>query len=155
MIEPNRLRLEQMAARYQARLDAATAVRAGDETAFLREFAEACDNVVRPVMEECAGVLRASGHEPRILVDEGFILPSIELALGLRGASGTSNRVGFGVIRRERQPLKILSYLVMSPPQFDMDRFARAAELTADRVEYIVVEAIEQLMATNTPSGSP
>jgi hypothetical protein len=148
MFEPNRLRLERLAARYQARLAAAATP---DEAAFLREFAELRERVLRPVLEECAEPLRRAGHEPRILLDEGHSQPSIELALGLRGAKASSNRVGFAVIRWEGYPLQILAYLEVRPPPFDLERFARADELTAERVEQMVVDAMEHVITANTP----
>lgn len=148
MFEPNRLRLERMVARHNARL--AAAALPTEEAVFLEEFADLREKVIRPMMEECAEVLRAAGNEPRIGVDEGR--SSIELALGLRGARGSSNRVGFAVIRWEGYPLQILAYLVVSPPPFDLERFAHAAELDAGRVERILVDAIEHVIATNRPT---
>jgi hypothetical protein len=151
MNEPNRLRLERMTARYGARIAAASAARSGDEAKFLQGFEELRDRVIRPMMEECSVPLRAGGHEPRILVDEGESTPSIELALGLRAGSGTSNRVGFAVIRWEGHPLQLLAYLVLSPPKFDLERWAGAEEITRERVEKLLVDAVEHILATNVP----
>jgi len=148
MFEPNRLRLERLAARHSARLAAADRP---EEAAFLREFAELRDRVLRPVLEECAEPLRRAGNDPRILVDAGHSQPSIELALGLRGGRARSNRVGFAVIRWEGYPLQILAYLEVNPPPFDLERFARAAELNAARVEQMVVDAIEHVITASTP----
>jgi hypothetical protein len=151
MNEPNRLRLERMTARYGARMAAATTARSGDEEQFLAAFGELRDRVIRPLMEECIAPLRAGGHDPRVLLDEGESTPSIELALGLRAGSGTSNRVGFAVIRWEGHPLQILAYLVVSPPKFDLERWAGAEEITRDAVEMLLVNAIEHITATNVP----
>jgi hypothetical protein len=148
MFETNRLRLERLAARYQARLAAAAAP---DEATFVQEFIDLRDRVLRPVLEECAEPLRQAGNEPRILVDEGHGQPSIELALGLRGGRGKSNRVGFSVIRWEGYPLQILAYLEVNSPPFDLERFGRAEELSADRVEQMVVDAIEHIITVNAP----
>jgi hypothetical protein len=151
MNEPNRLRLERMTARYGARIAAANAAKAGDEESFLQGFAELRDRVIRPMMEACAAPLRAGGHDSRVLVDEGESRPSIELALGLRAGSGTVNRVGFAAIRWEGHPLQILAYLVLSPPKFDLERWAGAEEITRERVEKLLVDAVEHILATNVP----
>jgi len=148
MFEHNRLRLERLAARYEARLAAASPA---DEAAFLRSFVDLRDRVLRPVLEDCAEPLRRAGNDPRILVDEGHHRPSIELALGLCRATATRNRVGFAVLRWEGYPLQILAYLEVSAPPFDLERFSRAEELTADRVEQMAVDAIEHIIMVNAP----
>jgi hypothetical protein len=149
MHEHNRLRLERLAARYEARL------RAGEETdeaSFDRLFVEHAERVIRPVLEACAAPLRAAGHEARVVRDEAHHKPSIELALGLRGAAaGKKNRVGFCVLRWEGWPVQLLAYLVVEEPPFDLERFAKAEELTAERLEQMVVDAIEHVIMANAP----
>ena len=148
MKEQNRLRIERLTARYAQRLEGSRPL---EETDFLREFDDLRERLLRPQMEEFAVELRKAGHDPRILVDEGHEQPSIDLALGLRGARGTRNAVGFCVIRWAGYPLQILAYLEVNPPPFDIERFARAADLQPGRVEHILVEAIEHILACNAP----
>jgi hypothetical protein len=147
MHDHNRLRIERLAARYQSRLSAAAAP---GEAAFERAFVEHAERVIRPVLEDCAAVLRGAGHDARVVLDDGHQKPSIELSLGLR-AAGKVNRVGFCVLRWEGWPIQLLAYLVVDGPPFDLERFATADELTAERVEQITVDAIEHVISTNAP----
>ncbi|WP_437579685.1 hypothetical protein [Sorangium sp. So ce887] len=148
MKEHNRLRIERLTARYARRIEAA---RAPAEVDFISEFEDLRERVLRPPMEELAAELRRAGHAPRIVIDEGHDTPSIELALGLRDAKASRNVVGFCVIRWTGYPLQILAYLEVNPTPFDLERFARAADVGPDRVEHLLVEAIEQIMVCNAP----
>ncbi|WP_437930227.1 hypothetical protein WMF37_13670 [Sorangium sp. So ce291] len=148
MKEHNRLRIERLTARYARRIEA---TRAPAEADFLREFDALRERVLRPPMEELAAELRKAGHAPRIVIDEGHDTPSIELALGLREAKATRNVVGFCVIRWSGYPLQILAYLEVNPTPFDLERFASAADVGADRVEQLLVDAVEQIMVCNAP----
>lgn len=148
MKEHNRLRIERLTARYARRIEEA---RAPEEAEFLREFEALREGVLRPQMEEFVAELRKAGHEPRVVLDEGHEQPSIELALGLRGGKGSHNVVGFCVIRWAGYPLQILAYLEVNPPPFDIERFASAADVRPERVEQILVEAIEHIIVCNAP----
>ncbi|WP_437592520.1 hypothetical protein [Sorangium sp. So ce1000] len=148
MKEHNRLRIERLTARYARRIEAA---RAPAEADFLREFDDLRARLLRPSMEEFAAELRKAGHAPRIVLDEGHDTPSIELALGLREAKARRNVVGFCVIRWDGYPLQILAYLEVNPTPFDLERFARAADVGPERVEQLLVEAIEQILVCNAP----
>ena len=148
MKEHNRLRIERLTARYEQR---AGALAAPDEADFLGAFAALAESVLRPQMEELAGMLRKAGHQSRILVDEGPSRPSIELALGLQRGTGTRNVVGFSVLRWSGYPLQILAYLEISPPPFDLERFARADEIRPEHVEQLLVDAVEQILSVNAP----
>ncbi|AKT41279.1 hypothetical protein [Chondromyces crocatus] len=148
MKEHNRLRLERLTQRYAERSGAALPP---SEAEFLRAFTEVRDRVLRPAMEEIAAELRRAGHAPEVVLDEGPEKPSIELALGLQGVSGLRNRVGISVVRWEGHPLQLLAYLEASPPRFDLERFAKAEELGEDRVEQLLVDAVEHILACNAP----
>jgi hypothetical protein len=148
MLEHNRLRLSRLTARYATRLREGEAV---DEAAFLAAFEEVCAVVVGPVFEECAAALRLAGHAARVARDEGSATPCIELVLGLKRARAIRNVVGFAVARWEGYPLQILAYLEVNPPKFDLERFASADEIKADRVEQMAVDAIEHVISCNAP----
>jgi hypothetical protein len=148
MNEQNRLRLERLTARYERRLREAAGP---DEQAFLAAFAALSERLLRPQMEEVAAELRKAGHDSRVVTDEGPHRPGIELALGLRSGRIRRNVVGFGVLRWEGYPLQILAYLEVDPPPFDLERFAAAEEITADRVEQLLVDAVEHLLSVNAP----
>jgi hypothetical protein len=146
MKEHNRLRLARLTARYAERTQAKGAP---DEAEFLRAFAELRERLLRPQMEEVAAELRKAGHDARVTFDEGPDRPSIELSLGLQRGTGSRNVVGFSVIRWTDHPLQILAYLEVNPPAFDLERFLGAAEITAERVEQLLVDAVEHIVACN------
>jgi hypothetical protein len=146
--EHNRLRLERLTARYARRLD----TRADeDEAAFLRAFDDLCDRLLHPAMEECAAELRKAGHAPEIVREQGPERARIELHLGLRGGKAPRNVVGFSVLRWSGYPLQILAYLEVEPPPFDIERFARASDVGPERVEQLLVDAIEHVVLCNAP----
>jgi hypothetical protein len=148
MKEHNRLRLARLTARYAERRKQPSGT---EPTAALTEFAELCRSVLQPVLEEVAAELRRAGHDPQIERGSDPSRPSLELALGLRGAAAKRNVVGFAVIAREGQPLEIQAYLEVNPPRFDLDRFSSAAALTSDVAERIVVEGVEHVLSCNAP----
>jgi hypothetical protein len=147
MKEQNRLRLERLTARYEARLRDALAPAEAD--LFVRAFEEVRARVIRPRMEEIAAELRQAGHDPRVVLD-GAHTPGIEIFLGLRGGTAPRNVIGVGVIREGAGPPEIMAYLELHPSRFDLQRFAQPAELTDDRVEQLLVDAVEHLIACNT-----
>lgn len=148
MKDLNRLRIERLTARFDQRLRERDAPADAD---FLRAFDSLRDRVLRPQMEDVAAVLREAGHASRVALDEGPDRPSVELALGLEGGKGSRNVVGFSVIRWRGYPLQILAYLEVNPPPFDIERFARADEISDERVEQLLVDAVEHIFAVNAP----
>ncbi|MCC6555912.1 MAG: hypothetical protein IT372_23375 [Polyangiaceae bacterium] len=148
MKEQNRLRIERLTARYEARRRATIAA---DEAEFLARFDDLCARVLRPLMEEFAEELRKAGHDPRVALGGPPGSPHIELALGLRDGKGRRNVVGFSVIRWSGYPLQILAYLEVNDPPFDLQRFACAADVTADCVEQILADAIEHVIVCDAP----
>ena len=148
MKEHNRLRLERLTSRYNERTRPPPAP---DEADFLRAFDEARATVLRPLMEEIAAELRKAGHDSRVVLDEGPDRPSIELVLGLSRGKGKRNVVGFSVIRWSGHPLQILAYLEVNPPAFDLERYARAADILPERVEQLLVDAVEHILMCNAP----
>lgn len=148
MKEQNRLRLERLTARYDERIRSASAP---EEAQFLAAFRELCDHVLRPQMDEFAAELRKAGHDARVIVHDDPKSPGIELALGLRDGKGSRNVVGFSVIRWSKYPLQILAYLEVNPPPFDLERFASAEDIQAERVEQLITDAIEHIVMCNAP----
>jgi hypothetical protein len=148
MKDHNRFRIERLTARYDQRLRDQQAASEGD---FLRAFDEVRRRVLCPQMEEVATMLRQAGHASRVVLDEGPDRPSVELALGLVGGKGSRNVVGFSVIRWRGYPLQILAYLEINPPAFDLERFMRAEDIGDERVEQLLVDAVEHILAVNAP----
>ena len=62
-----------------------------------------------------------------------------------------NSAVGFKLVRMSGLPLQILAYLEVNAPPFDLERFASAEEVKADRVEQMVVDAIEHINSCNAP----
>jgi hypothetical protein len=146
MKEHHRLRIERLTERYARRLEEG---RTPEEASFLCAFEAMRAAVVRPRMEEFAEELRMAGHDARTLQDLGSDMPNVELALGLRGGTGRRNVVGFCVIRWKGYPLQVLAYLEVNPPRFDLERFLHPAEVEPDRVEQILMDAVEHVIACN------
>jgi hypothetical protein len=146
--EHNRLRLERLTTRYTQRIRAELPP---EEADFLREFDELREQVLRPQMEDLAAELRKAGHDARVVLDGGPDQPSVELALGLSGGRGSRNVVGFSVIRWKGHPLQILAYLAVNPPAFDLERYARAADVVPERIEQLLVDAVEHVIVCNAP----
>jgi hypothetical protein len=119
--------------------------------AFEQIFARACLAVIRPVMEDVAGELEKLGHAPRITTEalshEGdSVGPCIALHLGLRGRGEGSGYVAFGVVHDRAAP-EVLAWLVAEPTPFDLQRYTRPDAISADNVEQLLIDAIEQLFA--------
>lgn len=145
MREHNKSRIALITGRYAARQGER---RRGERGAFDDAFRAARDEVIRPALEEIAAELRAVGHAPEVVCDAAIETPSIELALGIRGAEALpgADLVGFSVIQRREDP-EVLAYLVVRPPAMDLLRFATPAEITAYQVEQLVIDAIEHVFA--------
>lgn len=146
MNEQNKHRLARITERYAARKGSP---QHPDRAAFDEAFRRAQTAVIEPVFEEVAAELRASGHAPEVLIDAEREAPSVTLRLGIQGvphADPENDRIAFMVIAR-RPALEILAYLVVRPPPMDLLRFASADELTQDKVEQLVVDAVEHIFA--------
>jgi hypothetical protein len=146
--EQNRLRLARCAERYTRR---ARRLDDEDPAAFVRRFLELCDRLLRPQMEEVSAELRCSGFASSVhLREDGPEAPAIELSVGLPGCSPRDrNVVGFAVIHWPDEPMQILAYLEAAPPPFDIERFASPEEVGAERVEQLLVDAVEQILAVS------
>lgn len=148
MNDATRHRIALIAERYAARQAAKSA---GDRGAFDASFRAVADRVIRPILEEIAAELAASGHAPRVAVDEFRETPSIELVLGIRGVAEApgSNRVGFAAIERRGRP-EVLVYRVVRPPPMDIVRFDSPDEITPAFVEQSVVDSLEHIFACHS-----
>jgi hypothetical protein len=146
--DSSRHRISLITARYAARQ---AEKYAGDRRAFDESFRAVAARVIRPVMDEIARELREAGHAPRVAIDEFRETPSIELALGVRGApeEGGMNRIGFAVIDRRGRP-EVLVYLVVRPPPMDIVRFESPDEIAPDFVEQKLVDSLEHIFACHS-----
>jgi hypothetical protein len=146
MRELNRLKLEQLVSRYTGRREHADGA---EQELFVQRFEQLVTQTLRPVLEEVAAALRQAGHEPQIIHQPDPRRPKLELALGIRGAQARRNVVGFTVIQRDGHPLEVQSYVEVTPPQFDLDRFTDSCQLTAEVAERIVLEGLEHVLSCN------
>ena len=146
MKELNRLKLEQLVARYTGRREPADGA---EQELFVQRFEELAARTLLPVLEEVATALRKAGHEPQIRHEPDPHKPTLELALGVPGVRDRRNAVGFTVIHRAGHPLEIQSYAEVNPPQFDLDRFADPRQVTAEIAERIVLEGLEHVLSCN------
>lgn len=146
MNEQNKHRIARITERYAARKGPP---QNPDRAAFDEAFRAAQTAVIEPIFDEIAAELRAAGHAPELLIDAERELPSVTLRLGIHGVSHAdpnNDRIAFMVIAR-RPALEILAYLVVRPPPMDLLRFASANELSRDKVEQLVVDAVEHIFA--------
>ncbi len=141
MHDQRKARLARSAGRYLAR----TGELPPDDPAFDEAFESVRDAVVRPIFDEVAATLRASGLDPRVELDDADERPSVFLVLGTT-PDPRCDRVGFSVIRR-RGVREVLAYLVVSPPPTDLRRYAHPTELVADHVEQLTVDAVDHILA--------
>jgi hypothetical protein len=126
---------------------------------FENAFVRVRDQVIRPVMEELVAELRGLGHAPRISLEavdhEGRTCqPAISLALGIRGAVDDRNRIVFAVIRwriggKPNDDPEVLAFHQKDRVPFDLFRYMRPDEITADNVEQLLVDSTESLFAQN------
>ena len=144
MKDHNRNRLATITGRYTARLRDKTEL---DRRAFDAAFLEVREAIIRPVLEEIAVELRSAGHGAVVECDTANETPSIALVLRIGSTPKVdSDRVVFAVIHR-RSPIEVLAYFVVRPPAIDIRRFASPAEIAAEQIEQIVVDAVEHIFA--------
>jgi hypothetical protein len=155
MNEQTRIRLGIITARYGARLEgaarAAEAEAAERRAVFLRDFDRIREAVLRPAMLDIGNELADSaGHQYEIVVDSAEKLPSVALHLLLRGARADAKNVVriFVSGRKDRGDEVIADVAVVGRP-VELTRFQRTEALTREVVEYMLVDAVEQIFAGN------
>jgi hypothetical protein len=145
MNEQNRARLSRMVARWdrqRAALGQGEAER-GRAAAFHAELDRVRALVLCPVIEDVGAELRRAGHDYR--VEESA--PGLDLHLIVQGRSGSEDLVQF-VVRKGARGSELVVELVLRSSPFELRRFQQPAELTAEVAEHLLVEAIEQILAS-------
>ena len=148
MKEQNKNRLATITGRYATRQREKAVL---DRRAFDAAFVEAREKVLRPVFEDIAAELRSAGHIATIVDDGAKETPSIELVLGIGGGKpkDEGDRIAFVVITRREKP-EVLAYLVVKPPPMDLVRYAAPADIRAEEVEQLLVDAVEHVFACHS-----
>jgi len=151
MKDRSKARIDNIRARFGARIAAAEAGQRDDRSVFLDAFATTRDQVLAPVLFEIGEELAQDGSRFAVERSESP-LPSISLRLFLTSLRPSGHVVSFTVIDRGRG-LEVLVWLEASPPPMDLARYQPAA-LTRDVVEQIVVDAVEQIFACVAELGT-
>jgi hypothetical protein len=149
--EQTRIRLAIIEAKFGkrgARAPSQAELAAERSSRFDDDFRRARSEVLAPILEEIGAVLTAAGHGHRVALDAGEHRPSIELHLLLAGAEGGST----GVIRLftrtgEARRCEIIAEVQLGRALVELTRFQEASALTAEVVEQMVVDAVEQVFA--------
>ena len=153
MKEQTQIRLATITARHARRLaesgiDAGAA--AARERAFFEGFARLCAEILRPAMIEIGGQLEAAGHGYRVeeRVDDGR--PLIELHLLILGARrGSKNLIRLFAWKDSEGRPEIVAEVEMVRSPMELTRFQEIEALTREVAEQLLVEAIEQVFASN------
>lgn len=150
MKEHSKVGLANVASRFGARIRAADAGSQENFDAFCAAFQRVQDEIIVPAMREVGEELATqAGARFAIEIDPGpgDEAPSVTLRLFLTPRAPAGHRITFAVVRRDpSKGPEILAFLEASPPPMDIARY-RPADLSADAVEQILVESVEQIYA--------
>ncbi len=158
MKEQTRLQLSRITARYERqRIALGDAEREAEkEAAFFAEVSQIYASVLRPIIEEIGAELRLAGHDYRIedapAVDDDSSAarsPRLHLHLLVRGRTGSKDLIQFLVRNRGGgEGLELIAELVLKRSPVELAHYGTPSDLTADVAEHLLVEAIEQLLAS-------
>jgi hypothetical protein len=150
MNEQNRARLTRMVARWE-RQRAALAQDEAErerEAIFRADLARVMATVLRPVIEDIGAELRRAGHDYRVEEGSPEGSPRLDLYLLVRGRSGSKDLIQFVVRRDPERGSELIAELVLRGPPFELHRFSSPSELTADLAEHLLVDTVEQILAS-------
>ena len=153
MKEQTQIRLATITARHAKRLaesgiDASAA--SARERAFFNEFDRLRAEILRPAMVEIGAQLEAAGHGYRIeeRVESGR--PLIELHLLILGAHrGSKNLIRLFAWKDSEGRPEIVAEVEMVRSPMELTRYQEIEALTREVAEQMLVEAIEQVFASN------
>ncbi len=147
--ETNRLRIERLAERFNARR-ARREDSADARAAFDAAFVEMRTAVLTPLLEDIGAELRKAGHDHVIEVDAHKKRPSLVFRVKLDGAlAGNANAILFfaqhGVPNRKSEVIVELALR----GEFELGRFGEPADMTRTALEQMVVDGLEHLIVCN------
>jgi hypothetical protein len=152
MNDQNLSRLSRMVARWgRERAEIEQRDRDGlqeKQAAFLAELEGTYASVLRPVIDDIGAELRQAGHDCRIeeRVEDG--VPRFDLYVVIQGRRGSKDLIQFLVWTHPEHGYQLVVELVLRSAPFELRRFHKPSELTADIAEQMIVEAIEQFFAS-------
>ena len=157
MKEQTQLRLATITARHARRLaesgieaDAAASAAEARERAFFDGFDRSRAEILRPAMTEIGAQLEAAGHGYRIeeRIESGR--PLIELHLLILGArAGSKNLIRLFAWKDSEGRPEIVAEVEMVRSPMELTRYQEIEALTREVAEQMLVEAIEQVFASN------
>lgn len=153
MKEQTQLRLATITARHAKRLaesgtDASAA--AARARAFFEGFERIRAEILRPAMTEIGAQLSAAGHGYRIEERVEGDRPLIELHLLILGARrGSKNLIRLFAWRDSEGRPEIIAEVEMVRTPMELTRYQEIEALTREVAEQMLVEAIEQVFASN------
>lgn len=148
MNEQTRIRLGLVTKRYERRLWQASESDAG----WLSAFHVVCREVVRTAMAEIGAELIRTGHSCHIATGEVDGMPSLDWTLEPRGAPDGRRMVRVFARRDEHKGWEVLAEVWLSGTPCELTRFGSPSDLTAEVVEKLLVDAVEQVFAAASSS---
>ena len=155
--EPNRLRIERLAARFNARRGRVEATTAERAAAFEGAFVRAREQILVPSLHELGAELRKVGHDYDVEIDVDTARSPRNLAFRVRldGAKpANENVIGFFVQHEgSGNKSEVIAYLALMN-EFDLGRFQDISEMTRDALEQMLVDGLEHFRWSATRAES-
>ena len=149
MHELSRLRLSRITTRH-AKLTAEGQRDAESDAAFLAGFARARDEVLRPVMEEVGAQLEAAGYGFRISLDSTEGSPAVDFHIVIPGRDDFKDTIRFFAHKDALRGWQVIAEIELKRSPFELTRFEANDQITRDRAEQLIVDAVEQMFASTT-----
>ena len=153
MNEQTKIRLSIITSRHAKRLAEAgidAAALASRELAFRQGFERARAEVLRPAMIEIGGQLERAGHGYRVAEEAEGARPFLELHLVIIGARrGSKNLIRFFFSKDGERGPEIIAEVEMVRSPMELTRFQEIEALTPEVAEQLLLDAIEQIFASN------
>jgi len=153
MNEQNRRRLGRIAARHASRAaqgpsepEAKQEDAAG--AAFLAAFDRVRDDVLRPVMAEVGVQLRGAGYLFRITAGGEEGSPAVDFHVILPDRGDSKDTVRFFAHKDSERGWQVIGELELKRSPIELTRFEAMDQITHDVVEQLVVDAVEQMLAS-------
>jgi hypothetical protein len=147
--ETNRLRIERLAERFNARRDR-RADSADARAAFDAAFVEMRTSVLTPLLEDVGAELRRAGHDFAIELDTHRKTPSLLFRVKLDGAlpRNANGILFFAQHDAPNRKSEVIAELTLRG-EFELGRFPEPAEMTRTALEQMVVDGLEHLIVCN------
>jgi hypothetical protein len=164
MKDQNRLRLSRIAERHAGRTPQKPSEpeppREEEDDlapAFLAAFARARDAVLRPAMAEVGLELKEVGYSFRIKPGGDERSPSVDLHVIIPDRGDSKDTVRFVARKDAARGWQVVGELELKGNPVELTRFETTEEISGDVIEQLVVDAVEQMLASTggAPRGKP